>query len=71
MRIDTTTGLHGTLIRYEALNANSGVAIVRRDAPVFEGRPYSVHTISDFGHGYEASNGKYDLTWNEALTEFE
>lgn len=73
MRIDTTTGLHGVLIEYaafSAINANVGKAIVYRDWPVVEDRPYSVHTIADYGNGLEASNGKYDLTYDEALKVF-
>jgi len=74
MRIDTITGLHGTLICYNgsrALKGEYGEAIVMRDDPTFPERPYSVHTLYHNGEGLCAENGRYDLTLEEALAMLE
>lgn len=76
MRLDTNSGLHGTLVEYHETGHGTGgtaqgYAIVRRasiDAPQ-EGREYSTHRLETWPDGIYAFSGSYDLTLEEARAD--
>lgn len=69
MRIDTVSGLHGTLIDLVSLDSDGreSIAIVKRDAPVFIGAAYSTHRVGTLPSGFiVAESGNYDMTLDQA-----
>jgi hypothetical protein len=71
IRVDTVSGLHGTLVGYRQTGDNSGEAIVKRDYYPFEDLPYSVHTLYcpdpvNQPGALAAENGRYELTLEQA-----
>lgn len=80
MRIETASGLKGTLIAWssdEEINPSgpdNGVALVKRDDAPFPERPYSTHSIYrvEWAEGTQlvAEAGHYDLALAEARDDF-
>lgn len=67
MRLDTASGLHGELIAYLW---QSDFAVVRRDDAPFPSRQYSTHTVWEEDGVTYATGGNYDLTIDEAMSDF-
>lgn len=67
-RIDTTSGLHGDLIEFIATDGEGfeGLALVKRQDPPVESRPYSTHRVYTLETGsMVAEAGHYDLTLDQ------
>ena len=76
MRIDTSSGLHGTLIEYVRLNDESAaiadaIVIVKRDNATFTDAPFSTHRLYESEGTLVAEAGHYDLTLEQAQADLD